>query len=193
MKWIDLLKTIKATRVSFIALIMFISMSVGNLLGTGWSGPAVEILANKYYDDHAVMDFKAISADSFSQDDVDRIRSLDDVTGADGIYTADGFMYINGEKELVSVISATENINKAEIIEGELPKGPDEVAVDAAMAEMRNYSIGEYISIDTSLKELTGYDVSSLSRSRLKITAILHYPEFISSIADNKHNQSWAE
>ena len=182
MKWIDLLKTIKVTLVSFIALILFISMSVGNLLGTGWSGPAVEVLANKYYDDHAVMDFKAISADSFSQDDVDRIRSLDDVTGAEGIYTADGFMFINGEKELVSVISATENINKAEIIEGELPKGPDEIAVDAAMAKMRNYSIGEYITVDTSLKELTGYDVSSLRNSRFKISAILHYPEFISSM-----------
>ena len=182
MKWIDLLKTIKVTLVSFIALILFISMSVGNLLGTGWSGPAVEVLANKYYDDHAVMDFKAISADSFSQDDVDRIRSLDDVTEAEGIYTADGFMFINGEKELVSVISATENINKAEIIEGELPKGPDEIAVDAAMAKMRNYSIGEYITVDTSLKELTGYDVSSLRNSRFRITAILHYPEFISSM-----------
>ena len=182
MKWIDLLKTIKVTWVSFIALILFISLSVANLLGTGWSSPAVEILANKYYDDHAVMDFKAISADSFSKDDVDKIRSLDDVAEAEGIYTADGFMYINGEKELVSVISATENINKAEIIEGELPKEDNEIAVDAAMAKMRNYSIGEYITINTSLKELTGYDVGSLKHGRFKITAILQYPEFISAM-----------
>ena len=182
MKWIDLLKTIKATRVSFIALILFISLSIGTLLGTGWSGPAVEILANKYYDDHAVMDFKAISADSFSQDDVDRIRGLDDVADAEGIFTADGFMYINGEKELLSVISTTENIDKAEIIEGELPKEADEIAVDAAMAEMRNYTIGEYISIDTSLKDFTGYDVSSLNHSRFRITAFVHHPEFISNL-----------
>lgn len=182
MKWIDLLKTIKVTRVSFIALILFISLSIGNLLGTGWSGPAVEILANKYYDDHAVMDFKAMSADSFSQDDVDKTRSLDDVADAEGIYTADGFMYINGEKELFSVISTTENINKAEIIEGELPKEADEIAVDAALAEMRHYSIGENISIDTSLKDLIGYDVGSLKNKKFRITAFVHYPEFISNL-----------
>ena len=97
MKWIDLLKTIKATLVSFIALILFISMSVGNLLGTGWSGPAVEVLANKYYDDHAVMDFKAISADSFSKDDVDKIRSLDDVAESLVVFIAEINGFSNGD------------------------------------------------------------------------------------------------
>ena len=179
MKWVDLYKTIKVTRVSFIALILFVGLCVGTLLGTGWSGPAVEILTNRYYDKQAVMDIKAMSADGFKEKTVERIRDIDDVSVAEGIYTADAFMLIEGEKELFSVISVTDSVNKAEVLEGTLPKENDEIAVDEALAKKRNYSIGEVITLDSSLKELTGYDIGSLGTSRFRITAFVHHPEFI--------------
>lgn len=181
MKWVDLIKTIKVTLVSFIALIMFVGMSVGNLLGTSWSGPAVAIMTNRYYDKQAVMDLRAVSADGFDEAMIDRIRAIDDVAAAEGIYTADAFMRINGERELFSVISVTDDIDKLEIIEGTLPQAPDEIAIDRKMAEDRYYSLGDVISLDSSLEELTGYPVSSLGKSRFKITAIVQHPEFISS------------
>ena len=67
-KWVDLFKTIKVTRVSFIALILFVGLSMGNQLGTSWSGPAAQKVTNDYYDGHAVMDFKLLSADGFDED-----------------------------------------------------------------------------------------------------------------------------
>ncbi|MBR2705979.1 MAG: ABC transporter permease [Mogibacterium sp.] len=181
MKWVDLLTTIRVTWVSFIALILFVGLSVGTLLGTGWTGPASAITANRYYDKQAVMDLKAVSADGFDEAMIDRIRAIDDVSAAEGIYTADAFMRINGERELFSVISVTDDIDRLEIIDGTLPQAPDEIAIDRKMAEDRYYSLGDVISLDSSLEELTGYPVSSLGSSRFRITAIVQHPEFISS------------
>lgn len=181
MKWVDLRQTIKKTGVSFIALILFVGLSMGNLLGTSWSGPAVQKITNKYYDEHAVMDFKLQSADGFDEDTVRRIKNIDDVSAAEGIFTADAFMYINGKKELVSVISSTEGIDRLDITEGKMPTAEDEIAVDEGMARMRNYSIGDSVSIDSSLKLLTGYDVRSLKKGMFRITAFVRHPEFVSA------------
>ena len=185
MKRVDLLQTIRVTKVSFVALILFVGMSIGNLFGTEWSGPAVSILANNYYNEHNVMDLKAMSGDGFGSETVDKIRDIDDVAFAEGIYLADATMRINGVKELFSVSSVTDsNINKIDVIEGKLPEKENEIAIDTQLAKKRNYSIGEFISLDSSLKELTGYDVSSLKHGRFKITGFVNHPEY-SSLLDN--------
>ena len=76
MKYVDLRQTIRKTRVSFIAVILFVGISIGTLLGTNWSGPAVVHLTNNYYDGHGVADLTVTSASGFTQETVEAIFVL---------------------------------------------------------------------------------------------------------------------
>ena len=180
MKWVDLRQTIRKTRVSFIAVILFVGMSVGTLLGTNWSGPAVAHLANDYYDEHSVPDLTAASASGFTPEAVEAVRALDDTLAVEGGYSADAFLSEADGGEMISVSSVSEAFNHLEVLSGKLPQAPDEIALEQETADAFGYELGDTIELNSSLEALTGFPVSALKEQAFTVTALVHHPVYTS-------------
>jgi len=181
MKWVDLLQTIRKTRVSFVAVILFVGISVGTLLGTNWSGPAVANLTNDYYDAHRVPDLTAVSASGFTPETVEAIRALDDTLSVEGSYTVDAFLSEADGGEMISVSSVSKEMNLLDVLSGTLPSAPGEIALEQEMAQKFDYAVGDTISLDSSLEALTGLPVSALKETDFTVTALVHHPLYTST------------
>ena len=181
MKYVDLRQTIRKTRVSFIAVILFVGISIGTLLGTNWSGPAVVHLTNNYYDGHGVADLTVTSASGFTQETVEAIRALDDTLAVEGGYTVDAFLSEADGGEMISISSVSEEVNRLDVLSGTLPSAPDEIALEQEMAQEFGYAIGDTIELDSSLEALTGLPVSALKETDFTVTALVHHPLYTST------------
>ena len=174
----DLWQTIRVTRVSYIAVILFVTMSIGTLLGLSWIGPGVVRTSNNYYDKYSVSDMIAQSANGFTDDDLTQIRALPDIAMAEGSYQTE--VRFNNDEDLISLITTSNSINKIEVIDGELPDAQDEIALEKETAEKFGYEVGDKIELNSSLKQLTGYDINSLKEDELVVTGIVHHPLYTS-------------
>lgn len=186
----DLRRSIRHTKVSFIAMILFVALSIGYLLGMRWTGPAVNMLANDYYDRYGAADFIVSSAEGFKDEDIEDVKAAPEVIAAEGIETTDAIFYGKGERNLIHISTVSSDVNRPEILEGSLPDQSDEIALDVQMAEEFGYGIGDKISINSSMFKLTGYDVSMLKENKLTVSALVHHPLYIAAVEGSSKGYS---
>lgn len=180
MQWVDLFKTIKSTRVSFIAIILFIVLGMSDFLGTQWSGPALVSGVNSYYKESQYMDLSLSNINGFSANELKQLKKDNKEDTIEGGYTADVTLKHNNKKYTVNTRSLTDKLNKATVKKGRLPEKKNEVAIDSLMAKQLSIKVGDKIDLNSGINTAYG-NINQLESTSFTVTGLVSYPAYIST------------
>lgn len=172
-RWIVLLRDIRKTWVSFLSIIVFVSLGVAIYLGIKWNEPALSQAMDRYLDEHRYHDLQMVFPYGFTEDDAAAVAALDGVSAVEGAYNAYGTAQVGGDRCILNIQSLTDTMDHAEVLEGELPAAADEVAVERLLAEALELHLGDTLPIGA----LRG-GKPCLKNSEFTITAIVEHPSF---------------
>lgn len=178
-RWIVLLRDIRKTWVSFLSIIVFVSLGVAIFLGIKWNEPALSQAMDRYLDEHRYHDLQMVFPYGFTEDDAAAVAALDGVSAVEGAYNAYGTAQVGGDRCILNIQSLTDTMDHAEVLEGELPAAADEVAVERLLAEALELHLGDTLPISA----LRG-GKPCLKNSELTITAIVEHPSFTRTETD---------
>ena len=86
-RWIVLLRDIRKTWVSFLSIIVFVSLGVAIFLGIKWNEPALSQAMDRYLDEHRYHDLQMVFPYGFTEDDAAAVAALDGVSAVEGVPT----------------------------------------------------------------------------------------------------------
>lgn len=178
-RWIVLLRDIRKTWVSFLSIIVFVSLGVAICLGIKWNEPALSQAMDRYLDEHRYHDLQMVFPYGFTEDDAAAVAALDGVSAVEGAYNAYGTAQVGGDRCILNIQSLTDTMDHAEVLEGELPAAADEVAVERLLAEALELHLGDTLPISA----LRG-GKPCLKNSEFTITAIVEHPSFTRTETD---------
>ena len=178
-RWIVLLRDIRKTWVSFLSIIVFVSLGVAIFLGIKWNEPALSQAMDRYLDEHRYHDLQMVFPYGFTEDDAAAVAALDGVSAVEGAYNAYGTAQVGGDRCILNIQSLTDTMDHAEVLEGELPAAADEVAVDRLLAEALELHLGDTLPVSA----LRG-GKPCLKNSEFTITAIVEHPSFTRAETD---------
>ena len=178
-RWIVLLRDIRKTWVSFLSIIVFVSLGVAIFLGIKWNEPALSQAMDRYLDEHRYHDLQMVFPYGFTEDDAATVAALDGVSAVEGAYNAYGTAQVGGDRCILNIQSLTDTMDHAEVLEGELPAAADEVAVERLLAEALELHLGDTLPIGA----LRG-GKPCLKNSEFTITAIVEHPSFTRTETD---------
>ena len=178
-RWIVLLRDIRKTWVSFLSIIVFVSLGVAIFLGIKWNEPALSQAMDRYLDEHRYHDLQMVFPYGFTEDDAAAVAALDGVSAVESAYNAYGTAQVGGDRCILNIQSLTDTMDHAEVLEGELPAAADEVAVERLLAEALELHLGDTLPISA----LRG-GKPCLKNSEFTITAIVEHPSFTRAETD---------
>lgn len=178
-RWIVLLRDIRKTWVSFLSIIVFVSLGVAIFLGIKWNEPALSQAMDRYLDEHRYHDLQMVFSYGFTEDDAAAVAALDGVSAVEGAYNAYGTAQVGGDRCILNIQSLTDTMDHAEVLEGELPAAADEVAVERLLAEALELHLGDTLPIGALLG-----GKPCLKNSEFTITAIVEHPSFTRAETD---------
>lgn len=183
----DIFREIKGTYNKFFSIFAIVFLGVGFFSGIKATCPDMKITADKYFDEHRLMDMRIVSTVGFNEDDVDIIK---DVSGAQGIlptYSMDALIETEDRDMVFKVLSLSMDkidkpdesyINRTRLVEGRYPERLGEcVAEKSTMTTDSGLSIGSKIKLSSGIDE----DISeSLKADEFTIVGMVETPYYIS-------------
>ncbi len=172
------LREISKTKSRFLSLLLLSALAVAFLSGLRTTAPVMERTADGYYDHHSLMDIHVLSTLGLTDDDIDYLSSLEDISAAEGAYTADGILHLESNDLVVKLVSLSEQgINTPALLEGRMPEANDECLVEPLLLEQSGLSIGDTISFDTG----TGNYEDALAEETFTIVGTANSPLYLST------------
>ena len=83
-QWIVLLRDIRKTWVSFLSIIVFVSLGVAIFLGIKWNEPALGRAMDSYLEERQYHDLQLVFPYGFPAEDVSAVAALDGVAAVEG-------------------------------------------------------------------------------------------------------------
>lgn len=170
------------TKARFFSIMAIIALGVGFLAGVKSTSPSMINMAEEYYRDNNLMDFRLISPVGFSDADIkeiEKISSVQDVMPSD---FCDVIVPFDNNESIVRIMSTPKvyksyhEINSLDIIEGRLPKNNKEIVLDSDT--MKNISIGDTVTINKKAGENNITEI--LNNLKYKVVGRVRTPMYIS-------------
>ena len=177
-------REIRNTKARFISIMAIIALGVGFFAGIKATSPSMYSLAETYYSENKLMDYRVISAVGFTEDDISEIEKLDGVESVMPSYYYDASLSADEGGQLIHLISVpkkykkNDELNTLVTLEGKLPEKTDEIAVEGVGFNGSSHQTGDTIKfaelagdakVSDSLKSLS-YKVVSKVQSPLYIS-----------------------
>lgn len=142
-------REIKNTKARFISIMAIIALGVGFFAGIKATSPSMYNLAENYYAEQNLMDYRLVSTTGFSDDDINAVKKTDGVKSVMPSYFCDVLLEEGGsEVRLIAVPNAyheSDSLNRLVVDEGRLPEKSGEIAVESAGISAANHNIGDTI------------------------------------------------
>lgn len=174
----DAVRTIRKSRKRFFSLLLLVMLAAAFLSGLRTTSPDMKYSAAKYYKEQKLMDVRIVSTLGCSEENLEKIKALDDVKTAEGSRQTD----LQLDNLVVSVISMPEKINLLYLKEGRLPDHTGECVVDSGLLDEMEVSIGDSITLKDGKKDTdTDSETSTeLKDYTYKIVGIVMSPLYVS-------------
>ena len=130
-------KKIKKSLGRFISLILIVALGSAFFSGIREASSDMIKTMDEYYDNTLLMDYKIVSTMGLTERDVISIKELSDDLIVVPSYSFD--IEVNGE--ITRIHSLEDNVNKVNLIKGNMP-----TQIDECLVEDGTYNIGDIIS-----------------------------------------------
>ena len=167
-----LLRSIRKSGVSFLAVAVIAGVSIAIFQGFQSSAHAILRRADAYFVENRLESLEISCANGITDEDIEAISAWDGVRSAEGGYTDAAQLELDGERVLVQVRSLLESMNDAVIVEGELPTAADEAAIEELLASEKGISVGDTIALQND---------GCLLGTQFTVTGIINLPVYCCS------------
>lgn len=125
-------KTITQSLGRYLAILAIIALGVGFFAGLKSTKPSMLHTADIYLKQQKMYDFRLLSTIGFTEDEVEKVRQLPNVSAAEGAVSSD-IIYVaeDGSEKVVRSHSLTSDMNLLDITAGRMATEPDECVVDS--------------------------------------------------------------
>ncbi|HBM80738.1 MAG TPA: peptide ABC transporter permease, partial [Clostridiaceae bacterium] len=140
----NILFKIKKSFGRFISLFIIIMVGVGFFAGIQESAPDITTSLSEYNDTHKLMDFQIISTMGLTDDDVNALKSLKNVSTVTPSYSLD----VMDHGKAIRIHAIEKSADTVKLNKGRMPKADGECVADG-----NNYRIGDKIDIAGDVNE----------------------------------------
>lgn len=161
-------REIANSKARFISILAIIALGVGFFAGIKATVPSMYNMADEYYSQSNLMDYRLVSTVGFDKDDVKAVENLDNVTDVMPSYFADLVLKSNGNGGNGNVIRVTaapksynnnKTLNTLNIKEGRLPEKKGEILVEYGSVGSSDYKIGDKVVFGSESGESNALDM----------------------------------
>ena len=165
-----LLRSIRKSGVSFLAVAVIAGVSIAIFQGFQSSAHAILRRADEYFVENRLESLEISCANGITQEDIDAIADWDGVRSVEGGYTDSVLLHSGGERVLVQARSLLETMNTPVMVEGELPAEADEAAIEERLATERGIKVGDTITLEND---------GCLLGTEFTVTGIVNLPAYV--------------
>ena len=165
-----LLRSIRKSGVSFLAVAVIAGVSIAIFQGFQSSAHAILRRADEYFVENRLESLEISCANGITQEDIDAIAGWDGVRSVEGGYTDSVLLHSGGERVLVQARSLLETMNTPVMVEGELPTEADEAAIEERLATERGIKVGDTITLEND---------GCLLGTEFTVTGIVNLPVYV--------------
>lgn len=177
-------REIKNSKARFISIMAIIALGVGFFAGIKATVPSMYNLAESYYNEQNLMDYRLVSTVGFDEDDIKAVEKTEGVSFVMPSYFSDAQLSAESGGNVVRLIAVPKKyngnaeLNSLVLKEGRMPKKPNEILVEHDSMSGTRYKIGDKITLskkagDSDLTEQLNcleYTVVGLVNSPLYIS-----------------------
>lgn len=192
-------REISNSKARFFSILIIIALGVGFFAGIKSTAPSMYNLAETYYRDNNLMDYRLVSTVGFDDDDVKAVKSLRGVTAVMPSYFCDVVETANSGGEIIHLMSLPKSFEKEKVLntpvvkEGRLPNKSGEIAIEDGAISGARLKIGDTVEFSPQAGDT---DITTaLKTLKYKIVGIVGSPLYISyqrgttTVGDGKINQ----
>lgn len=145
-------REIKNTKARFISIMAIIALGVGFFAGIKATVPSMYNLAENYYKEQNLMNYRLVSTVGFDEDDIKAVEKAEGVSSVMPSYFCDAQITAESGGDVVRLIAVPEKygnnseLNTLVLKEGRLPEKPDEILVEHDSISGTKYKVGDKIT-----------------------------------------------
>ena len=177
---IELFSNIKATFMSFFAIMLFVILSVAVFAGISWTSPALQRAADEVSDEGNLYDIEVQFPNGLTEEDLQALRNIEGVDQLETSYTSLQMLQKDGKDYVTKVMALMDGINEPVNVEGNLPEKAGEIALNRRWAEAQGLRVGDTVTFkhDAGAKDPDG--MTYLTEDTYTLTAIVDSPAYVS-------------
>lgn len=173
--WKDALRNIKKRIVSWFSVVTIVFIGTSVILGLYFAYASLSGIGSDYITEHNLKDMDLACSMGVKKEDIGEILKLEGVKDAEGYLSVSG-MLSTGEKNAgATLMSLTERVSKPYVLEGKLPSGENECALNMELVEKLGVSVGDEITVRVSSARFE--DV--LENDRFKVVGVVGHPDYM--------------
>ena len=149
----------------FLSLFLIMLVGVGFFAGIRASTPDIVASLSQYMNRQNLMDFRIVSTMGLTDNDVNALKSLKQVSNVTPSYSLD----VLSQGKAIRVQAVEASVNKVDLINGRMPKNDTECVADS-----KNYKIGDKIKITSDVSgklKNTAFTVVGTVKSSLYLSS----------------------
>ena len=177
-------REIKNTKARFISIMAIIALGVGFFAGIKATVPSMYSLAESYYKEQNLMDYRLVSTVGFDEDDIKAVENTEGVSSVMPSYFCDAQITAESGGEVVRLIAVPEKYgdnaeqNSLVIKEGRMPEKPNEILVEHDSISGTRHKVGDKITFS---KEAGDKDLTEqLDSFEYTVVGMVNSPLYIS-------------
>lgn len=177
----DTVKEIKNTFKRFLSILLVVFLGVGFFAGIKATSPDMKKTADEYFDNQNMMDIQVLSTLGLTKNDIQTLKTIDNVEDVEGTYSQDVIVTIDEEDAVIKMETLNKNVNQLVLLEGKMPENVDECVVEKSMLTWTGHKIGDTIKIKAEqFTDDKGNKKELLKNNEMKIAGIVQSPLYIS-------------
>lgn len=171
---IDTWRRIKRTLITYFSIMLIVCLGISSYLGISFAKASMQETGDHYLKKQKFHNIQITYNYGLKEEDIQEIQKIDGVSVAEGLYQATGFLKLEDVDRLVTVQSATYQVDIANVIDGRLPKEKNEIVIEKVMADEDKIIIGDDIEIDCADEKGN----NPLLETKFKVVGIVEHPAY---------------
>lgn len=188
-QFLELLKNIKKTLVSFISITMFVALSIAIYVGISWSSNAIVKSIDDVFEEYKAHDIELVFPYGIEDKDIEKLKTIEGVDEIEAGYTGYVFFNQDNTRYQAKLIQVRNEIDTPMLIEGVIPKEYNEIGLSEQFAREHGISVGDTITFNSDndgssralvrILNLDEEDISALDLNDDNIMAYLKTNKFV--------------
>ena len=172
----ELIREIRGSRSRFFSIFVMVALGVLFLVGLRSAAPDMRDTSDRFFDENGLYDVQILSTLGLTEEDVTAFSQVEGVEQAEGGWSIDATLALGDVQKVVKAISLSQaGFQEPTVLEGRLPQGKHECAVDAKLLEAMEVSVGDTVTL-TPGETMT----EALEDGSYTITGVVESPLYIS-------------
>lgn len=126
--WKDIWRSVVKGKKRFFSIALIATLGVTIMCGLRASCEDLRYSADKFFDEQNLFDIRILSTLGLTEEDVEALESLDEVSCAEGGYNETVYTVVDDVRKSIEIRTLSEEeMNMPYLLEGEMPEEADEI------------------------------------------------------------------